>query len=204
MSTWNQPPASPDPYNPSGTGSQPPGDPYAQPSANPYGQPGADPYAQPSADPYAHPSADPYAQPSADPYAQPYGGAPYAQPSAGPYGQSGAYGDPYAPAGQAYGAAYNPYVGYGVMVPHPGAPYGVDPKSGLPYSSKTKIVAGLLQIFLGSLGVGRFYTGHYGIAIAQILVTLVTFGIGALWPLIDGIMMLAGDPKDSDGYPLRP
>ena len=37
-----------------------------------------------------------------------------------------------------------------------------------------------------------------------IVVTWVTFGIGALWPLIDGIMMLAGEPKDSEGYPLRP
>ncbi|SKF94440.1 Conserved membrane protein of uncharacterised function [Mycobacteroides abscessus subsp. abscessus] len=61
-----------------------------------------------------------------------------------------------------------------------------------------------MQIFLGAFGVGRFYTGHYGIAVAQIIVTWVTLGFGAIWPLIDGIIMLAGDVKDSDGYPLRP
>ncbi|MGA4670599.1 TM2 domain-containing protein [Propionibacteriaceae bacterium Y1923] len=152
-------------------------DPYGQPSANPYGN---DPYGQPSADPYG----DPYAQQPGQPY--------------GAYNPYAAYGSP------GYGAPGYGAAGYGPLMPHPGAPYGVDPKTGLPYSSKTKLAAGLLGIFLGSFGVGRFYTGHYGLAIAQIVVTWVTFGIGALWPLIDGIMMLVGEPKDAEGYPLRP
>lgn len=188
MSNWTQPPGSPDPYQSSGYGSQPSATPYGQPSAS---GPGGDPYATDpyATDPYA---ADPYA--AGDPYQQ--GAAPYADP----YGQPT---QPYGAAVQPYGA-YNPYAAYGALAPHPGAPYGVDPKTGLPFSSKTKIVAGLLQIFLGAFGVGRFYTGHYGIAIAQIIVTWVTLGFGAIWPLIDGIIMLAGDVKDSDGYPLRP
>ncbi len=87
----------------------------------------------------------------------------------------------------------------------PTANYGIDPKSGLPYSHRSKVVAGVLQICLGGLGIGRFYTGHVGIAIAQIAVTFVTCGLGALWPLIDGIMLLVGDsPRDADGKPLRP
>ncbi len=84
------------------------------------------------------------------------------------------------------------------------APYGVDPRSGLPYSSRSKLAAGLLQIFLGGLGIGRFYTGHVGMAVAQIVVTFVTCGLGAIWPLVDGIMLLvADDAKDADGKPLR-
>jgi TM2 domain-containing membrane protein YozV len=83
------------------------------------------------------------------------------------------------------------------------APFGLEPTTGLPYSSRSKVVAGLLQIFLGGLGIGRFYTGHVGMAIAQIVVTFVTCGLGALWPLIDGIMMLVGNPKDVDGRPMR-
>jgi TM2 domain-containing membrane protein YozV len=95
-----------------------------------------------------------------------------------------------------------PYGGqYGMMNPH--APYGVDPKTGLPYSEKKKMVAGLLQILVGSFAVGRFYTGHIGIAIAQICVVYLTCGVGLLWPLIDGILMLTGDPKDAEGRPLR-
>jgi TM2 domain-containing membrane protein YozV len=83
--------------------------------------------------------------------------------------------------------------------------YGVDPKTGLPYSHRSKLVAGLLQIFLGGFGVGRFYTGHIGIAFAQIAVTLFTCGVGGLWPLIDGIIMLTSEsPRDVDGKPLRP
>jgi TM2 domain-containing membrane protein YozV len=86
----------------------------------------------------------------------------------------------------------------------PDAPYGIEPTTGRPYSDKQKLVAGLLQIFLGSFGVGRFYTGHIGLAIAQIAVTWLTCGAGALWPLIDGIMMLAGNVTDAQGRPLRP
>ena len=52
------------------------------------------------------------------------------------------------------------------------------------------MTAGLLQIFLGSFGVGRFYLGYTGIGVAQIAVTWLTCGLGAIWPLIDAIMIL--------------
>ncbi len=108
---------------------------------------------------------------------------------------------PVPPQAPAYGLPVpqlNPYA------PQAFAPYGVDPFTGLPYSDKSKLVAGLLQIFLGTLGVGRFYLGNPGMAIAQFLVTVFTFGVGALWPLIDGIVLLAGQPRDHAGRPLRP
>ncbi|MCP2170112.1 DUF1707 domain-containing protein [Goodfellowiella coeruleoviolacea] len=71
-----------------------------------------------------------------------------------------------------------------------------------PLSDKYKLVAGLLQIFL-PIGIGRFYTGHAGLAIGQLLVTLFTFGFGALWSIIDGIVLLAGGGTDSLGRRLR-
>lgn len=83
------------------------------------------------------------------------------------------------------------------------APYGIDPVTGLPFSDKSKVIAGILQLLFGGFGVGRFYTGHTGMAIAQIAVTWLTCGAGALWPLIDGIMMLTGKVTDSEGRPLR-
>jgi TM2 domain-containing membrane protein YozV len=85
----------------------------------------------------------------------------------------------------------------------PDAPYGIDPVSGLPFSDKQKLVAGLLQIFLGTFGAGRFYTGHTGMAIGQIAASWLTCGFGAIWPLIDGIMMLTGKVTDVQGRPLR-
>ncbi len=129
-------------------------------------------------------------------------------PPPGGYGAPppGGYGAP--PPGGGYGAppGYGPPPGIpgdmGMMAPH--APYGLDPITGMPYSDKSKMVAGLLQIFLGSFGVGRFYTGHIGIAVAQLVITLISCGtLGWCWPLIDGIMMMMGKVPDAQGRPLR-
>lgn len=68
---------------------------------------------------------------------------------------------------------------------------------------KSKLAAGLLQIFLGSLGIGRFYLGYTGIAVAQLVVSICTCGVGAIWPFIDGILILTGTPNvDANGIPL--
>lgn len=84
----------------------------------------------------------------------------------------------------------------------PDAPYGIQPHTGLPYSSRSKILAGVLQLMF-PIGAGRFYTGHTGIGVAQLIVVFVTCGIGCLWPFIDGIMMLTGSVPDAEGRPLR-
>lgn len=81
--------------------------------------------------------------------------------------------------------------------------YGVDPATGLPLSDKTKLVAGLLQIFLGGFGAGRWYTGHTGLAIGQIAATWLTCGLGAIWPLVDGILILVNGGTDAQGRKLR-
>ena len=123
-----------------------------------------------------------------------YGGPPAGAPPPGVYGAPppGPYGPP----------PPNPMGPPGMM--QPAAPYGIDPVSGLPYSDKSKMVAGMLQLFAGAFGVGRFYTGHIGIAIAQIAVVWLTCGLGIFWPMIDGIMMLTGRVTDAQGRPLRP
>lgn len=84
-----------------------------------------------------------------------------------------------------------------------GAPYGIDPATGLPYSDKTKLVAGLLGILLGGFGAGRFYTGHTGLAIGQIAATWLTCGLGVIWPVIDGILLLVNGGTDAQGRVLR-
>ena len=71
-------------------------------------------------------------------------------------------------------------------------------------SPKSKIAAGLLQIFLGSFGIGRFYTGHIGLAVAQLIVSIITCSIGGIWGVIDGIVMLcSNDFRDSDGLLMK-
>ena len=70
-------------------------------------------------------------------------------------------------------------------------------------NSKSKMTAGLLGIFLGGWGVHNFYLGYTGKAIAQIALTFC-FGIGAIWGLIEGIMILTGKiDKDAKGNPLK-
>jgi len=82
-------------------------------------------------------------------------------------------------------------------------PYG--PGYGL--SRKSKLAAGLLGIFLGSLGVHRFYLGYTGWGAVQLCLTLLTCGYGGfltgIWGLIEGILCLTGSMRDADGLELR-
>ncbi len=87
----------------------------------------------------------------------------------------------------------------GMGYPNPAAPYGYDPVSGLPLSDKSKVAAGVLQLFLGQFGIGRFYMGDTGIAVAQLL----TCGGCGIWALIDGIMILINGGTDAQGRKLR-
>jgi TM2 domain-containing membrane protein YozV len=66
-------------------------------------------------------------------------------------------------------------------------------------SDKSKLVAGLLGLFLGVYGVHRFYLGYPGIGIAMLL----TLGGCGIWSLIDSILVLTGSVRDPYGRPLR-
>lgn len=73
----------------------------------------------------------------------------------------------------------------------------------LMYSSKSRVAAGLLGIFLGGLGAHRFYLGFAGIGLIQLLLT-VTTGIGVIWGFIEGILLLVGAmDRDKYGHLLR-
>ena len=73
-------------------------------------------------------------------------------------------------------------------------------------NAKSKLAAGLFGIFLGAFGVHNFYLGFTGKAVAQLLITVLSCGIlspvSAIWGLIEGIMILAGninkDANDND------
>jgi len=85
-------------------------------------------------------------------------------------------------------------------------------------NAKSKLVAGLLGILVGGLGVHRFYLGYNNIGIAQLAIDVVgwillpftcgislIFILGAhLWGLVDGIMILTGSiNQDAQGRPLK-
>lgn len=82
---------------------------------------------------------------------------------------------------------------------------GVELRKTVPIGEqKSKLAAGLLGIFLGGLGIHNFYLGHIGRGAIQIVLTFFTCGFGAVWGLIEGIMILAGAIKtDAKGIPLK-
>jgi TM2 domain-containing membrane protein YozV len=63
---------------------------------------------------------------------------------------------------------------------------------------KQWLVALLLSIFTGGLGIDRFYLGYTGLGIAKLL----TLGGCGIWALIDMIMIAMNSLPDAQGRPL--
>lgn len=157
-------------------------------------------------------------------------GRPYTPPYPG-YGQSndarpGYDGGTTSPG---YGQAPSPYPSAQQQGPYPQGQYQQSPYAQAPYGQggynqgpfgqpyapqKSRVVAGVLGILLGSLGIHRFYLGFTTIGIIQILMSTVgavfTFGLSAIaagiWGLIEGIMILVGSEqfrRDAQGIPLK-
>lgn len=57
----------------------------------------------------------------------------------------------------------------------------------------------LLCWFVGVFGVHRFYTGHTAIGVVQLL----TLGGCGIWTLVDFIIIVTGNYKDSNGVPIK-
>ena len=188
-----------DPYN----------DPYAGDASD---DTGADAEARLEEDQTAEPAPEP-SQSGAPNFSPPAEVLDYAEPpSRGPEPVAPQYSDYASDAGyqpQAYGAAPNPMPqayegqpGYNQGM-QPGYGYNTQPNyyggyaNNMP-STKTKVAAGLLGIFLGGLGIHNFYLGYTGKGIAQLLITVLSFGflswVSAIWGLVEGIMILSATP----------
>lgn len=69
---------------------------------------------------------------------------------------------------------------------------------------KSRLVAGLLGILIGGIGIHNFYLGNNTRGVLQIIVTLVTCGVGAVWGFIEGILILCRHINyDAFGIPLK-
>ena len=165
----------------------------------PFGGPGETPppyYPPPSYPPPNYPPPS-YPPPS---YPPPYQSA---QPGQfpGPY-PPGQYPPPLYPPGQYPPAGFDP-----------AAPFGRHPLTGEPFSDKSKVVAGLLQLLglVGVVGIGRIYLGYTTLGITQLIggvvLGIVTCGIGfivpVIWGIIDATLILTDKVRDPAGRPLR-
>lgn len=118
------------------------------------------------------------------------------------------------PPGPPPGYGPQPYYNPNAYSGHPGPP-GYQPIPDYPapgypgpVSSRTRLAAGLLGIFLGSIGIHNFYLGRTSLGVTQLLIAIFTCGAGAavtsIWGLIEGILYLASkDPRwstDADGF----
>ena len=64
---------------------------------------------------------------------------------------------------------------------------------------KDWLTAVLLSVFVGSLGVDRFYLGYTGLGVVK----LITCGGFGIWWLIDLIMIIQNKMPAADGTPLE-
>ena len=88
-------------------------------------------------------------------------------------------------------ASFCPHCGHPVRPPAMGPGF----RSDKTVSPKSRLAALPLCLFLGGLGVHRFYVGKTGTGIAMIF----TLGGLGIWILIDLIMIIVGGFTDIDG-----
>lgn len=76
-------------------------------------------------------------------------------------------------------------------------------------SSKSRLAAGLLGIFLGWAGIHNFYLGYTTRGLIQLLISVLSFGLLSwamgIWGFVEGVMYLAkstGYTTDGYGQPL--
>lgn len=75
-------------------------------------------------------------------------------------------------------------------------------------SPKSRVLAGVLGILFGWLGLHNFYLGNTAKGTVQLVMTLFScFGLGAVswvWGIVEGIMLLSGSiNQDGNGLPLK-
>ncbi len=73
-----------------------------------------------------------------------------------------------------------------------------------PKAVKYKYVASALALFLGFTGAHRFYLGFYKLGLAQLALTALTVGYGALWGFVEAVLLFTGNiNKDAKGRPFK-
>lgn len=75
-----------------------------------------------------------------------------------------------------------------------GVPTHNNPNNNDEYSDKNGLVTLLLCIFVGCLGIHRFYVGKIGTGILM----LITGGLFGIWTIVDIVMIVLGKFRDNN------
>ena len=67
------------------------------------------------------------------------------------------------------------------------------------FSSREWLVAPILSLLVGTLGIDRFYLGHIGLGVLK----LVTCGGMGIWAIVDLILIALNALPDAEGRPLK-
>lgn len=94
-------------------------------------------------------------------------------------------------------ASFCPSCGQPVNAPSASRVAGMEPgyRSDKQVSPKSRLATLLLCLFLGGIGVHRFYVGKVGTGVAMIF----TLGGLGIWVLVDFIMIIVGNFTDVNG-----
>lgn len=65
-----------------------------------------------------------------------------------------------------------------------------------PQQENKKVVAGIFALLLGSLGIHKFYLGYTQEGVIQIVISVITCGIGGIIPFIEGILYLVKSDEE--------
>lgn len=92
----------------------------------------------------------------------------------------------------------------------PPASYGMAMSTAaMPRAPKSRLTAFFLALFLGALGLHRFYLGHNNIGLIQLIifcssfVTCFSFVVSLIWGWVDAVLILVGAvDRDGDGWPI--
>lgn len=67
--------------------------------------------------------------------------------------------------------------------------------SGVPQENK-KVLAGVMGILFGGLGIHKFILGYTSEGLIQIAITVITCGVGSMLGLIEGIIYLTKSDEE--------